>query len=1003
MAVRRQTKRALRFRDLMPYRVAEVLLVSSPYDAFILEQDGGLTEQVFLQFTTLSLTAPPRFAHAPTAEAAVELLERRRFDLVITMTGLLDAEVNAFGRRVKALRPDLPVVLLALERRQLHDLQHDLDPGAIDGAFLWSGDARILLAIIKYVEDRANVDHDVEHGDVRVIIVIEDSPSYYSSFLAILYLELMKQAQALHAEGVNDILRQLYMKSRPKILHATTYEQGVELLERHQDNVMALISDLAFPRRGTNETSSHGGNVVASAGLDFARRARRLDPALPVLLQSADGNHSAAVAEIGAAFVDKSSPDLLARIRAFLRRSLGFGDFIFRDGEGQEIDRARDLREFETTLAKVPVESFEYHATRNQFSIWLQARSEFRLAAIVRPQKISDFDSVEAGRDNLVEALRETLEDDLRQVVSDFNWRDFDQDPFSRLGQGSLGGKARGMAFMNMRLAEVDDRELGGLPVEVPKTVVITTDYFDQFIDSNQLRDFAYTCDDDEEIRRCFLAAPLSEKLIHDLDFILQHLEGPLAVRSSSLLEDSMDQPLAGIYATLMLPNNAPDLERRLHEAADAVKLVYASAFLSNAKSFLESTGNRIEEEKMAVILQKLVGRPHGRRFYPCASGVAQSYNFYPVAPQTAEDGLVHLALGLGRLVVDGGQALRVSPRHPEVMPQFYKTKTLLDQSQRGFYALDLETGGEGTELFANVRYMGLDVAERDGTLQLVGSVFSPDDQRIVDDLSQPGPRIVTFNNVLKHRVIPLTEAILKLLEIGREGLGCPVEIEFALDMGDWGRRVGRGCRRAEPTFYLLQIRPFAGRGWVGDPVQVRFHRDDHLCASRHSLGNGVEEDLADIVYVRPDRWDAARNKTIAAEVGELNRALGSEGRRYVLIGPGRWGSADEWLGIPVQWSQISNVGVIVEASPSGYTVEPSQGAHFFQNMTALEVGYFTLPPGAGPGGDGDYLDWAWLHACPAANETEHLRHICLEAPLTVVLDGQHGHGVIAKPGAERL
>ncbi len=993
MAVRRQTKRALRFRDLMPYRVAEVLLVSSPYDAFILEQDGRLTEQVFLQFTRLSLSASPRFKHAPTAEAALELLEKRRFDLVITMTGLLDADVNVFGQKVKALRPGLPVVLLALERKQLHDLKNALDREAIDGAFLWSGDANILLAIIKYVEDRENVDPDIEHGNVRVIIVIEDSPTFYSSFLGILYLELMKQAQALYSEGVNEVLRQVYVKSRPKILHAETFEDGVALLDRYHANVMAIISDLAFPREG---------KVEPAAGFEFTRRARRYDPTLPVLLQSADGNHSAEAAAIGAVFLDKNSPDLLAKIRGFLRQSLGFGDFIFRNGQGREIDRARDLREFEAKIATVPVESFYYHAAREHFSIWLQARSEFRLAEDIRPQKVSDFTSVESARNFLIEALRETHEDNLREEVSDFSWRDFDQDPFSRLGRGSLGGKARGMAFLYTRLADVDDDELGGLRVELPKTVVITTDYFDHFVDNNDLRDFAYACEDDDEIRRRFLAAPLSEPLVYDLDFILQHLDDPLAVRSSSLLEDSINQPLAGIYTTLMLPNNSRDLKVRLRAAADAVKLVYASTFLSNARSYLESTGNRVEEEKMAVIIQTLVGRRHGKRFYPCFSGVAQSYNFYPIAPQKAEDGIVHLALGLGRLVVDGGQALMVSPRHPEVLPQFYRTKTLLDHSQRGFYALDMRANGEGTKLFANVRFRGLDVAERDGTLQLVGSVFNADDQRISDDLSLDGPRIVTFNNILKHRAIPLADAVLKLLEIGEEGLGCPVEIEFALDMGDWGRRVPRGREPVPPIFYLLQIRPFAGRSWARDPVRVRFRRQDHLCAAR-SLGNGVEEELRDIVYVRRDRWDAARNKAIAAEVGDLNQTLGAEGRRFLLIGPGRWGSADEWLGIPVQWAQISNAKVIVEASPSGYAVEPSQGAHFFQNITSLEIGYLTLPPGAGRKGSKDYLDWEWLDARPAAVQTEHLRHIRLEEAITVVLDGQHGRGVIAKPGAERL
>ncbi len=992
MLVHRQTRRVLRFRDLMPYRAAEVLLVSSPYDAFILEQDGPLTETVFLKFSALSLAASPRFTHAPTGDAALELLESRRFDLVITMTSLLDTGVNTFGRWVKKQHPRMPVVLLALDRRQLHDIRGRLDAEAIDGAFLWSGDASIMLAVIKYVEDRQNVDSDIERGNVRVILVVEDSPAYYSSFLTILYRELMKQAQALYAEGVNEIMRQAYMSSRPKILHATTYEQGVGLLERYHSNVMAIISDLSFPRDG---------EIDPSAGLDFVRGARSYDPQLPVLLQSAGSRGSHAAADLDAVFIDKSSPDLLAKIRAFLQESLGFGDFVFRDGRGQEIDRARDLRELAQKLGTVPVASIYYHAARDHFSIWLRARSEFRLAEILRPWKVSDFTGVESTRRRLIEAVRGIYEDTIREAVSDFSRRDFADDPFSRLGGGSLGGKARGIAFLNMRLADLEPSESGGLAVEIPKTVVVTTDYFDDFLDANDLRDFAYTCDDDAEIRRRFLAKRLPDSLASDLEFIIQHLEGPLAVRSSSLLEDSLHQPLAGIYATLMLPNNARDRKTRLRQAASALKLVYASTFSANAKSYLKSTGNRVEEEKMAVILQSLVGRKHGRRFYPCFSGVAQSYNYYPIAPQTAAEGIVHLALGLGRLVVDGGQALRFSPEHPNVLPQFYKTKSLLDNSQRGFYALDMERTrcDESTDLLSTVRYYGLEAAERDGTMQLAGSVYSPGDRRISDDLSLPGPRIVTFNNILKHRALPLAEIILKLLSIGKEGLGCAVEIEFALDAGDWGQPYRPGHTRVEPVFYVLQIRSFAGRGLATDPVRLRFHRDDHLCSTRRSLGNGVEEDLRDLVYVLPGPWDAGRNRAIAEDVGELNRILGEEGRRYVLIGPGRWGSADGLLGIPVQWSQISCAKVIVEASPSGYDVEPSQGAHFFHNITSLEIGYLTLPPGAGSEGSGDTLDWAWLKAQPAYRTTEYLRWVRLEEPVTVVLDGRNGHGVIAKPG----
>ena len=584
----------------------------------------------------------------------------------------------------------------------------------------------------------------------------------------------------------------------------------------------------------------------------------------------------------------------------------------------------------------------------------------------------------------------------MRGVVSDFDRRNFIHDPLSRLGGGSLGGKARGIAFLDMCLAEAEPGALGNLAVELPKTVVVATDVFDRFLESNHLRELAYTSEDDEEIRRRFLAARLPEPLLEDLEFIVRHLDGPLAVRSSSLLEDSMYQPLAGIYETLMLPNNAEAPGVRRHQIADAIKLVYASTFLADAKSYLARTGNRVEEEKMAVVIQKLIGSRHGRRFYPCYSGLAQSFNFYPMAPQTAEDGVVHLALGLGRLVVDGGEALMFSPRHPAVLPQFHHIKTLLDHSQRGFYALDMEIlGRRSDDLFSAVRFYDLDTAERDGTLALAGSVFSSDDQRLRDDLSLSGPRVVTFANILKYKAIPLAETLTKLLELGEEGFGCPVEIEFAGEAG---------CSRsdgADPKLYVLQIRPFSGRG--GEASRLRFTRAASLCSSSRSLGNGVDRTVRDIVYVPHERWDAAHSKAIAAEIGEFNRALGDLGRRYLLIGPGRWGTADEWLGIPVRWTQISNVKLLVEASPAGFDVEVSQGAHFFHNLTALEIGYLSLPPGADktdPEAE-SYLDWQWLEALPAHRTSEHLHWVSLAEPLTIVLDGRRGRGVIAKPGAE--
>ena len=987
--------KSLRFHDLMWHRISEVLLVSSPYDAYILEQDGQLTEQVFREYSKLSLPAPPRFTHAASGEEAMELLEVRRFDLVMTMTSLADMDVNAFGRRVKRLRPGRPVVVLALDRRELHDLRGAIDRRAIDGVFLWSGDSKILLAIIKYIEDRENLDLDIQHGNVRLIIVLEDSPYYYSLFLGLLYKELTLQALSLYAEGANEILRQMAMKSRPKILLATTYEEAVGLLDRYRKNLLAIISDMRVPRRD---------KLDRDAGLDFVRRARRYDPDLPVLLQSAETSHLQAAKSLGTAFLDKSSPNLLAGIRSFLSEALGFGDFVFRNPDGHELDRALNLRELEKKLASIPEESLVYHAQHNHFSIWLNARSEFDLADKIRPRQVTEFKNADGARRFLIRSLRENRRRVHRGVVADFHRERFDRDPFVRLGHGSLGGKARGLAFLNMLLANSEPEQFGGLDVTLPKTVVITTEHFDEFLERNQLHDFAIRCDDEAEIEHRFLAATLPESLVDDLGFILEHMRVPLAVRSSSLLEDSMHQRMAGIYNTLMLPNNAPENTRRLREVCHAIKLVYASTFLHNAKAYLRGTGKRADEEKMAVILQELVGSVHGPRFYPTFSGVAQSYNFYPIGPQRSEDGVAYLALGFGRLIVTGGQALRFSPEHPEVLPQFAKPKTLLDRSQRGFFALDLQSEccDPRADLRSTLGFYLLDIAELDGSLQPIGSVYCHDDQRIREDLNLQGPRLITFNNILKHKAIPLPEAIQGLLELGREGLGCAVEIELAGEMGDWGRPARRGRKRTPPKLYVLQIRPFASHQQMTTGPILKFRPDDVFCASTLTLGNGLMDDLRDLVYVRYDRWDAAENQQIVQQVGEINEQLEKEGRPYILIGPGRWGTADRWLGIPVEWAQISGARVIVEASPPGYDVEPSQGTHFFQNLTALKIGYLTLPPGAteAPRGGADFLDVPWLDAQPSYGETHHLRWLRFDEPLTVALQGRRGNGVLAKPGA---
>jgi len=998
MRSRHQRLKALRFHDLAPHRIREVLLVSSPYDAFILEEDGQLTEQVFFEYREVNASAPPRFTHVPTDRAALAALTERRFDLILVMTSFTGMGVNALGRRVKELRPGRPVVFLALDGKELDEAQDLVDPEAIDGTFLWSGDAHILFAIIKYVEDSQNVGHDTQKG-VRVIIMIEDSPRYYSAFLGLLYKELMSQARSLSSEGVNELHRTMYMRSRPKILHATSYEDGMVLLKRHRDNILAVISDVAIPR---------GGKVDAHAGVDFARRAQRGSTELPVLLQSAEPSNADLAAEIHASFADKNSPTLLAEIRSFLSNRLGFGDFVFHLPDGSEVARARDLREMEKQLATIPADSVAHHASHNHFSIWLMARSEFDLAKRLRPRKASDFGGVEAMRTHLVGVLREARRSTYRGHIAELNPERFEHDLISRTGQGALGGKARGIAFINRYLSETDQQDGDALPVKVPKMIVITTEVFDEFLDSNDLREFAVECDDDVEICRRFLAAPLPGKLIEWLDFLNSRLEGPLAIRSSSLLEDSLHQPFAGIYSTLMIPNSDPDPSQRLQELSSAVKLVYASTFSSNARAYLSSTGHLEEEEKMAVIVQRMIGRRHGSRFYPSFSGVAQSFNYYPVGPQRGNDGIVHVALGLGRMVVDGGLALRFSPKHPEVLPQFATPKSMLDASQRTFYALDMDYPCCQVDIdpLANVREFDLAHAERDGSLTPVGSVFSADDGQLRDDLRLPGPRVVSFNNILKHGAIPLAEALSRVIKIARRALGGPVEIEFACEMGDWGLLTPAGTERVGPELYILQMRPLGSRNLAPRIDRLEYAPEDVLCSSHSSLGHGIEKGIRDIVYVRRDRWQAAGNKAIAGEVEEFNTHLRDARRPYLLIGPGRWGTADEWLGIPVQWRQISKARVIVEASPRGYDVEPSQGTHFFQNITSLRIGYLTIPPGAKRSGDedsihnGQFLDWDWLDAQPAHRETEHLRHLRFRKSLMVVLDGREGRGLIAKPGA---
>lgn len=981
--------------DLMPHRVREVLLVSSYYDAFILEEDGYLTERIFSEYKELNLTSSPRVTHVSTGEEAIQALIWRRFDLVITMTRLADMDVLSFGRRVKELRPGRPVVLLALDETEVRDFPVDYNRDALDGVFLWTGDAAILLAIVKLIEDRENIDHDIAVADVRVIIVVEDTIRYYSKFLGVLYYAVLGQAQSLINEGLNDAQRIRRLRARPKILLASDYNRAVDLFQKYKNNVVAVISDIRYPRNGIKD---------AEAGYLLTQHIRRSHPDLPILLQSSDPVNGERARELGVHFVNKQAANLLREIRDFLIHGLGFGDFIFRSGpDGHEVARARDVSEMAHVLTWIDPGSLRYHAINNHVSTWLMARCEFELARIIRPKDPGDFDDIEHMRGYLISILEHGRKEGHRGFISEFKRNIFRADSsFTRLGEGSIGGKARGIAFLDALLHRGKmNRRFKELPIQIPPTLVLCTDVFDRFLDLNNLRHFVAECKDDAQIKKRFQEAQLPGDILNNLRVALHQLKDPLAVRSSSLLEDSVAEPFAGIYSTFMLSNTHPDIEHRLNELSTAIRMVYASVFFSNARAYIRRTPHRQEEEKMAVIVQRLVGQTHGARFYPHFAGVAQSVNHYPIGIQRAEDGVAMVALGLGRTVVGGGEALRFSPSHPDILPQLSSPKAALRNSQQSFWALNLKHGVHdlGKNEDGTLVRCTLEDAEADRTLHLVASVYCPGDDRIRDGLAYDGPRIVTFANILKAGLIPLAPALKDLLDIGRRGMGRNIQIEFAVDMGDWGRprRRRRGERR-RPVFYALQMRPMTVADEVVDIDFAGIDRDTLLCETNQCLGSGIYEGIQDILYIRHETFDAAQTIRMAQEVGEFNRALVEEEKPYLLVGPGRWGSSDPWLGVPVQWSQINGARVIVEASPPDYHVDPSQGSHFFQNITSLRIGYLTVPPGS----KSAFMDWSWLDKQEAVSETEFMRHVRLEKPLVITLDGREPRAVIQHSCGDR-
>ena len=972
------------FQDLMPFRVQDILLVASDYDSFTLQEDGRLDELILGEFLELSLHHTPGLTHVSSGEEALaRAAAEPRFNLIITAIQLGDMDASQLAREVQRRGLDVPVVVLAYDNNERKEFLARSDTSAIERIFVWQGNARILVAIVKYLEDKRNVAHDTAAIGVPVILLVEDNVRYYSSFLPTIYTELIQQSGRLVSEGVNLSHKLVRMRARPKILLSSTFEEAWDLFNRYRPYMLGLISDVEFPR---------GGKITRGAGFDLAAMARAAVPDLPILLQSSRVEFAEGAREVGATFLRKYSLTLLADLRRFMTEHFGFGDFVFRLPGGGEVGRASDLKGLEEMLRTVPAESIAYHGERNHFSHWFTARTEFALARKLRPRKVSDFPTLEHLRHDLIESIAEYRREQSETLIADFRRQTFEPSApfFARIGGGSLGGKARGLAFVRYLLArERAVREFAGVRIDVPPAIVLATDCFDRFLADNQLLDFAMNQQDDAEILRRFLAAPLPEDVTQDLERFLGSVRWPLAVRSSSLLEDSQYQPFAGVYDTYMLANDDPDPARRLARLAAAIKRVYASTFGQRVKAYLRVTPYRLEEEKMAVLVQQVVGDRHGTRHYPDFSGVARTHNVYPTPPHRAEDGIAAVALGMGRTVVAGERCLLFSPRHPRHLVHASSVDDLLSHSQREFWALDLEHHDGAAETMSETRF-GLEIAEADGTLAAVGSTYSPDTHAIHDGIARPGTRLVTFAPVLKHRVFPLAEILALLLDLGRRGLNRPAEIEFAVRLS---RRAG-----APHEFAFLQIRPLVFAEWFDGQDLAAVSDERLLCRSPMVLGNGTVE-LRDLVMVDFERYDRSQSRAVAQEIARYNSELAAQERPYLLIGVGRWGSADPWLGIPVTWEQISGARVIVESGLRDVRVTPSQGSHFFQNLTSFQVGYFTVNPEAGEG----FVRWDWLAAQPAVSERTTVRHLRFEQPLVVQMNGRKHQGIVYKPGAARV
>jgi hypothetical protein len=993
------------FVNLMMRRIYNVLIVANPYDAFMLEDDGRIEEKIYNEYMELGLRYPPTFTQVSTTEEAAQVLRSTVIDLVICMPGNADNDAFDVARDIKGKFPNIHCVVLTPFSHGITKRMENEDLSIFDYVFCWLGNTNLILSIIKLIEDKMNLEHDIREAGVQMILLVEDSVRFYSSILPNLYNYILEQSKNFSKEALNRHAATMRMRGRPKVVLARTYEEAQKLYDKYSNNTLGVISDARFPLKSAakafgNEveqeanpehgTDTFGREKCPDAGLRLFRYIRKTDPFVPLIIESSESDNRAKAEAEGFRFVDKNSKKMSVDLRRLMEEHMGFGDFIFRDPKNhEEIMRIRSLKELQDNIFNIPNDSMLYHISRNHMSRWLCARAIFPVSAFLKHVTWEKLQDVDAHRQIIFDAIVQYRHMKNLGVVAVFDRMKFDKYAhFARIGEGSLGGKGRGLAFLdNIIKRHPEFNQYENATVQIPKTVVLCTDIFDEFMMSNNLYPIALSDASDDEILKHFLHAQLPDSLIADFFTFFEATKSPIAIRSSSLLEDAHYQPFAGIYSTYMIPY-LEDKYQMLQMLACAIKGVYASVFYRDSKAYMTATRNVIDQEKMAVILQEVVGKDYGTRYYPTMSGVLRSLNYYPIGDEEAEEGIASLALGLGKYIVDGGQTLRVCPYHPHQVLQTSETEMALRDTQTQFYALDMKHVGDDFKVDDGFNILKLRVkdAVEDQSLNYIASTFDPYDQVINDGVYETGRKLITFAGVLQHDVVPLPELMQMSMKCGSEAMRRPVEIEFACNI-----HADKTC-----DFYLLQIRPIVDAKEMLDEDVRAIPDADCLLRSHNSLGHGISEDVTDVVYVKyDDHFSAMNNFYVADDIERINRKFLADGRNYVLIGPGRWGSSDHYLGVPVKWPHISAARVIVEVALKNYNIDPSQGTHFFQNLTSFGVGYFTVDTNTEEGG---FVNKEMLDAMPAVEETQYVRHVRFDRPLRILMDGKKQEGAVLHP-----